>query len=92
MSFRSFFGNKLTYGNSVHVISTPRLSLSSSRMCVNVTGHVTLLNHPTFSAIGQEHEVLLRDKLSERNLSFLGKPTHSQSVFFSLRQTKPLNL
>lgn len=27
------------------------------------------------SAIGQEHEVLLRDKLKERNLSFLGKPS-----------------
>lgn len=26
------------------------------------------------SAIGQEHEVLLHDKLKERNLSFLGKP------------------
>lgn len=27
------------------------------------------------SSIGQEHEVLLRDKLKERNLSFLGKPS-----------------
>lgn len=25
------------------------------------------------SAVGQEHEVLLHDKLMERNLSFLGK-------------------
>lgn len=39
----------------------------------------------SFSAIGQEHEVLLRDKLKERNLSFLGKPFyHFQSDFVKM--------
>lgn len=34
------------------------------------------------SAIGQEHEVLLRDKLKERNLSFLGKPSLDLVITF----------
>lgn len=42
-----------------------------------------ILDSLTFfpSAIGEEHEVLLRDKLKERNLSFLGKPFSFFPIF-----------
>lgn len=34
------------------------------------------------SAIGHEHEVLLREKLKEKNLSFLGKPSFDLLITF----------
>lgn len=34
------------------------------------------------SAVGQEHEVLLRDKLMERNLSFLGESVFQLLITF----------